>query len=77
MPVSLGREVGARSRYALLLQVQLSGKRRAFQLYDPIDEELVWVHEADLLRRTELPLSSKRFRRVTAVALPKSSRRSR
>lgn len=74
VPIALGREVGEIQRYALILQVQASGRSRAFQLLDPVLQELVWAHESDLLRRVELPFESKAYRRITAVSLPRASK---
>lgn len=70
VPVVLGAKAGKYTRHALLLQVQPSGKSRAFQLHDPIASETVWVHEKDFLACSELPLSTPSLKRITAVALP-------
>ncbi len=71
VPVILGNKVGDYRRYALVLQLQTSGKNRAYQLYDPVAQEVVWTNEGDLLHRSELNFSDKIFRRITAVALPR------
>lgn len=71
VPAILGREPGDFRRYAIFLQVQTSGRNRAYQLFDPVAQEAVWANEGDLLNRSELPFSDKIFRRVTALALPK------
>ncbi|MDQ3265501.1 MAG: hypothetical protein M3Y59_17885 [Myxococcota bacterium] len=71
VPVILGNKVGDYRRYALVLQLQTSGKNRAYQLYDPVSQEVVWANEGDLLHRSELNFSDKIFRRITAVALPR------
>lgn len=71
VPCILGRQPGDFRRYALFLQVQTSGRNRAYQLFDPVAQEAVWANEGDLLNRSELPFSDKVFRRVTALALPK------
>jgi hypothetical protein len=73
VPVLLGPQAGEHRRYALLLQLQLSGETRAFQLHDPFAKETVWVNEGDFLSRTELPLSNKQLRRITGIALPRFS----
>lgn len=70
VPVVLGARPGDFRRYALLLQLHVSGRTRAFQLHDPFAQELVWVNEADLIAGKELPLSDKVFRRLTLIALP-------
>lgn len=70
IPIALGPEPGTARRFAVLLQSQVSGKNRAWQLYDPLTQELAWANEGDLLARRELPLSSKADRRVTRIALP-------
>jgi hypothetical protein len=54
----------------MLLQTSSSGKSRAWQLYDPFSQELVWANEGDLLARTELPFANKTNRRITRIALP-------
>lgn len=71
VPCILGREPGDFRRYALFLQVQTSGRNRAYQLFDPVAQESVWANEGDLLNRIELPFSEKAHRRVTALALPR------
>lgn len=71
VPVILGNKAGDYRRYALVLQLQTAGKNRAYQLYDPVSQELVWANEGDLLHRSELNFSDKIFRRITAVALPR------
>jgi len=68
--VALGPQPGQDRRFALFLQVQQSGKSRAYQLYDVLSQEIAWINEGDLLARTELPFSSKQNRRVTRIALP-------
>jgi hypothetical protein len=70
VPVILGPSPGEYRRYALMLQVQTTGKSRAFQMHDPFTQETVWVNEGDLLARTELPFATKTHRRITAIALP-------
>ncbi len=68
--VALGPSPGLIAVYALMLQVQISGKNRAFQLFDVVSQEIAWVNEGDLLARTELPFSSKSNRRITRIAIP-------
>lgn len=70
VPIAVGPQVGQSRRLVLLLQSNVAGKSRAWQLFDPFTQELVWAHEADLLARTELPFADKRNRRITRVALP-------
>jgi len=73
VPVVLGSRAGDFRRYALILQVQVSGRTRAYQLYDPFEQEAVWANEGDLLSRVELPFSNKVHRRITAIALPRTA----
>jgi hypothetical protein len=72
VPVILGPGVGEHRKFGLLLQVETSGGQRTFQLYEPSAQEAVWIHEADLIARAELPLSDKALRRITAIVLPKN-----
>jgi hypothetical protein len=72
VPVMLGPAAGQDRRVALFLQVQQSGKSRAYQLFDVLSQEIAWVNEGDLLSRTELPFASKHNRRITRIALPQS-----
>jgi hypothetical protein len=74
VPCALGPRVGKHQRLALLLQTQVSGKSRAWQLYDPFSRELVWANEADLLSARELPFENKALRRLTRLVLPQSLR---
>jgi hypothetical protein len=74
VPCALGPRVGKHQRLALLLQTQVSGKSRAWQLYDPFSRELVWANEADLLGARELPFENKALRRLTRLVLPQSLR---
>lgn len=73
VPILLGTRPGDFRRYALILQVQTSGKNRAYQLYEPVSGEAVWANEGDLLHRKELPFEDKVYRRITAIALPRLS----
>lgn len=70
VPVALGPNPGQDRRLALFLQVQVSGKSRAYQLYDVLSQELAWINEGDLFARAELPFASKHNRRITRIALP-------
>ncbi|MBL8951129.1 MAG: hypothetical protein JNK82_10155 [Myxococcaceae bacterium] len=70
VPVALGPDPGKDRRFALFLQVQTSGKSRAYQLYDVLSQEVAWLNEGDLFARTELPFASKANRRITRIALP-------
>lgn len=70
VPIILGPAPGQHRRFAMLLQLQIQGKTRAWQLYDPFSDELVWANEGDLLARTELPFADKYNRRITRIALP-------
>lgn len=72
VPCAVGPAPGASRRFVLLLQLNTSGKSRAWQLYDPFSSELVWANEGDLLARTELPFANKLNRRLTRIALPSS-----
>jgi hypothetical protein len=74
VPCAIGPQPGQHRRLVLLLQVSVSGKTRAWQLYDPLSQELVWANEGDLLAKAELPFSNKVNRRLTRVALPQSLR---
>ncbi len=73
VPIFLGAEAGEHLRCVLLLQLEVAGKIRAFQLHDPFTPETVWVNEGDFLGRVELPLANKRLRRMTGIALPRFS----
>jgi hypothetical protein len=70
VPVAVGPSPGHHRRFCLMLQLSVSGKSRAFQLYDPFGHELVWANEGTLLSRTELPFDDKANRRITRVVLP-------
>lgn len=70
VPAAIGPGAGKSARLVLLLQLSVSGARRAYQLLDPLSQELVWANEGDLLARTELPFSNKQHRRLTRLALP-------
>lgn len=74
VPVAVGPSPGHHRRFCLMLQVSVSGKSRAFQLYDPFGHELVWANEGTLLSRTELPFDDKANRRITRVVLPNSGK---
>jgi len=70
VPVTLGPAPGQHRRFAVLMQMQVSGRTRAWQLYELATQELVWANEGVLLARAELPFSNKTNRRITRVALP-------
>jgi hypothetical protein len=70
VPVAVGPSPGHHRRFCLMLQLSVSGKSRAYQLYDPFAHELVWANEGTLLSRTELPFDDKANRRITRVVLP-------
>ena len=76
LPVALGlgNAAGSTGRLVVALQVMPSGQSRAWQLFDPISNELVWANERDLLARRELPFSDKFHRRITRIALPSRRR---
>ncbi len=74
VPLALGAAPGKSGRLVLAIQLSVSGHNRAWQLYDPFSNELVWANERDLLNRNELPFSNKVFRRVTRVVLPSRRR---
>lgn len=70
VPAVIGPSLGEYRRYVLFLQVQADGSGRAFELYDPMEQEAVWANEADLIARAELPFADKSNRRITSIALP-------
>lgn len=70
VPVTLGPAPGQDRRVAVFLQLQVSGKSRAYQLYDVLSQELAWINEGDLFARAELPFANKHNRRITRIALP-------
>lgn len=72
VPVALGPAPGQDRRLAVFLQIQTSGKSRAFQLFDVLTQEVAWINEGDLLARAELPFANKQNRRITRVVLPTS-----
>ncbi|MFZ5443959.1 MAG: hypothetical protein ACOZQL_28405 [Myxococcota bacterium] len=74
VPCAIGPKPGDHRRFVVLLQLNTSGKNRAWQLYDPFTSELVWANEGDLLARAELPFANKVNRRLTRVVLPQSLR---
>lgn len=74
VPCAIGPNPGDHRRLVVLLQLSTSGKNRAYQLYDPLTQELVWANEGDLLMGRELPFNNKVNRRVTRMALPQSMR---
>lgn len=74
VPCAIGPSPGEHRRFVVLLQLNTSGKNRAWQLYDPFTAELVWANEGDLLARAELPFANKVNRRLTRIVLPQSLR---
>jgi hypothetical protein len=72
VPCAIGPAPGQHRRFIVMLQTSTSGKTRAWQLYDPVTQELVWANEGDLLARTELPFANKVNRRLTRIVLPQS-----
>ena len=72
VPCAIGPRPKDSRRLALFVQLNVSGKTRAFQLYDPLSGELAWTNEGDLLARTELPFANKANRRLTRLVLPLS-----
>ena len=70
VPVAIGPSPGQHRRFAVLMQAQVSGKTRAWQLYELTTQELFWANEGVLLARAELPFSNKANRRITRFALP-------
>lgn len=74
VPCAIGPHAGDHRRFVVLMQLNTSGKNRAWQLYDPFTAELVWANEGDLLARAELPFANKVNRRLTRIVLPQSLR---
>ncbi len=68
--MALGPEAGQTARFIVALQLNVSARSRAWQLFDPFSNELTWVNEKDLLSRKALPFSDKSLRRITRIALP-------
>lgn len=74
VPCAIGPKAGEHRRFVLLLQLNTSGRNRAWQLYDPFSRELVWANEGDLLAKAELPFANKMNRRLTRIVLPQNVR---
>lgn len=74
VPCAIGPRAGDHRRFVVLLQLNTSGKNRAWQLYDPFSQELVWANEGDLLAKAELPFANKVNRRLTRIVLPQNFR---
>lgn len=74
VPCAIGPAPGQHRRFVLLLQLSTSGRTRAWQLYDPFTQELVWANEGDLLAKTELPFANKANRLLTRIVLPQGAR---
>lgn len=70
VPCLMGPGVGQHRRFVLLLQITHAETSRAWQLYEPISRELVWINESDLLMARELPFDDKVNRRLTRIILP-------
>ena len=76
VPCAVGPSPGEHRRFIVLMQLNTSGKSRAWQLYDPFSSELLWANEGDLLAKAELPFANKMNRRLTRIVLPQSLRSS-
>lgn len=76
VPCAVGPHPGDHRRFIVLMQLNTSGKSRAWQLYDPFSSELLWANEGDLLAKAELPFANKMNRRLTRIVLPQSLRSS-
>lgn len=76
VPCAVGPSPGVHRRFIVLMQLNTSGKSRAWQLYDPFSAELLWANEGDLLAKAELPFANKMNRRLTRIVLPQSLRSS-
>jgi hypothetical protein len=74
VPVAVGPKPGVHKRLAIILQVRAAQKTRAFQLYEPVSNEVVWMNEGDLLAGRELAFRNKANRRLTRVILSQSAR---
>ncbi|MDP2269737.1 MAG: hypothetical protein Q8N23_00800 [Archangium sp.] len=74
VPCAVGPAPGDHRRFIVLMQLNTSGKNRAWQLYDPFSSELLWANEGDLLAKAELPFANKLNRRLTRIVLPQSLR---
>lgn len=74
VPCAVGPKPGEHRKFVVLMQLNISGKNRAWQLYDPFTAELVWANEGDLLAKAELPFANKMNRRLTRIVLPQSLR---
>lgn len=70
VPCVIGNAQGRPLRFVLMLQSSTSGTSRAFQLYEPFSQELIWANEKDLLARGELPFDNKALRTLLRMALP-------
>jgi hypothetical protein len=74
VPVAIGPKPGVHKRLAIILQVSVTQKTRAFQLYEPVSNEVLWMNESDLLAGRELVFRNKTNRRITRMILPQSAR---
>jgi hypothetical protein len=72
LPVAgvIGNAQGRPLRPLLVLQVSTAGANRAFQLYEPLSQALIWANEKDLLAKGELPFDDKSLRRLLRLVLP-------
>jgi hypothetical protein len=72
LPVAgvIGNAQGRPLRPLLVLQLSTAGLNRAFQLYEPLSQALVWANERDLVTKGELPFDDKSLRRLVRVVLP-------
>ncbi len=70
VPFLLGNAQAKPLRFVLMLQGSTSGATRAYQLYEPSSQELVWANEKTILSKGELPFDNKALRRFLRVALP-------
>lgn len=70
LPFVVGNAQAKPLKFVLMLQSSASGATRAYQLYEPFSQELVWANEKTLLSKGELPFDNKALRRFLRVALP-------
>ena len=70
VPFLVGTAQSKPQRFVLMLQVSTASATRAFQLYEPFAQELVWANEKTLLTGGELPFENKALRKFLRVALP-------
>lgn len=72
VPVAMviGNAQGVPQRFVVVMQRAMTQNVRAFELYDPATQELVWANEKDLLAKAELPFANKSLRRLIRAILP-------